>query len=905
MVLDLAQHKLLCSALFLLVIPRITFLQYSKALLRPAHPIRNLARIMMQLHYSPHEIEPNVQQHWEQQQTFRAAIQSDKEKFYCLSMFPYPSGQLHIGHVRNYTLGDVISRYQRLQGKNVLHPMGWDAFGLPAENAAIKHRTDPATWIYANIASMKQQLKRLGFSYDWDREITTCDPEYTRWEQWLFIQLYQKGLAYKKTAMVNWCPQDQTVLANEQVVDGCCWRCDTPVVQKAIPQWFIKITAYADQLLSDLKSLTAWPEQVKSMQRHWIGRSEGLEINFQIAQQPEQLTIYTTRADTLMGVTYLAIAATHPLITPLAKHNPAMAAFIQQCQQLKTAEATLATVEKLGMDSGLQAIHPITQELLPIWITNFVVSDYGSGAVMAVPAHDHRDYQFAQKYRLPICCVVQPATADTSGLPELPYIEKGILCQSANFTGLTSDQALKVIADQLQQSGQGQRTVHYRIRDWGISRQRYWGAPIPMVTDANGKLLPVPDNQLPVCLPKVPCLEESHNPLQQPEWIDSHLAGLPVQRESDTFDTFLQSSWYYARYTCPDFNQRMLDPQATAYWLPVDQYIGGIEHATLHLIYFRFLHKVLRDFGLVTTNEPVKRLLCQGMVLANAFYFTDLQGERHWVSPSEVIVQRDATGMITQATDNQGRSLVYAGMSKMSKSKNNGIDPDAMVQRYGADTVRLFMLFAAPPELTLEWHESGVEGAQRFLNRLWKLAYKHCSRGTPPPLAINQLTEPQKQLRCLLHQTILRVTDDIERRQSFNTAIAAIMTLVKQLSAAPTATPQDNALLQESLLTVIVLLYPMTPHICFTLWRALGGEGDIDQARWPQVDQQALLKTSAVVAVQINGKTRATLTVVADADEAFVCALAKQHPKLQKYLQGSIQRIIYRPGKLLNLVVSE
>jgi leucyl-tRNA synthetase len=859
--------------------------------------------IAMQPHYPPHEIEPAVQQHWEQHNTFKVTEQPEKEKFYCLAMFPYPSGQLHMGHVRNYTLGDAIARYQRLQGKNVLYPIGWDAFGLPAENAAIKHRTDPATWTTANIASMKQQLKLLGFSYDWDREITTCDPNYTRWEQWLFIQLYQRGLAYKKTALVNWCPQDQTVLANEQVVEGCCWRCDTPVVQKALNQWFIKITAYADQLLNDLETLTEWPEQVKSMQRHWIGRSVGLEIDFTLHCHAERLTVYTTRPYTLPGVTYLAIAAAHPLVAPLIKTNPQIAAFVQQCQRLKTAEAALATLEKSGIDSGLQAIHPLSGQLIPIWITNFVISDYGSGAVMAVPAHDQRDYQFAVNYQLPIHCVIRPLTDDQT-VPVLPYLEKGLLCHSGALNGLNFEQACQAITEQLQQQDQGRPVVHYRLRDWGVSRQRYWGAPIPMMTDATGNIKPVPVEQLPLCLPTIHHLDEHNNPLKQPDWINTHVEGHPVQRESDTFDTFLQSSWYYARYTCPTLTEGLLDPQATAYWLPVDHYIGGIEHATMHLIYFRFLHKVLRDLGLVHTDEPVKQLLCQGMVLAEAFYSVDPTGKRHWISPAEVTVHRDRSGAITQVVGHSGQTLISAGMCKMSKSKNNGIDPQQMVERYGADTVRLFMLFAAPPELTLEWQESGIEGAHRFLKRLWKLAYEQHHCGVITPLIFATLTESQQQLRRLLHQTILRVTDDIGRRQSFNTAIAAMMTLVKNLITAPTDTTQDQALRQEALLAVVVMLYPITPHISFTLWQLLGGEGDMESAPWPAVDHSALLNAPVTLAVQINGKLRATITVEANTDETTATTLAQQHPALQKYLQsGAIHRVIYRSGRLLNLVV--
>ncbi|KAH8299118.1 hypothetical protein KR044_009850, partial [Drosophila immigrans] len=717
------------------------------------------------------DIESNVQLHWQEKQTFKVTEDDSKEKYYCLSMLPYPSGRLHMGHVRNYTIGDVISRYQRMLGKNVLQPIGWDAFGLPAEGAAVKNNTAPAPWTYDNIEYMKNQLKLLGFGYDWDREIATCQPEYYRWEQWFFTKLYEKGLVYKKTSAVNWCPHDLTVLANEQVIDGCCWRCDTKVERKEIPQWFIKITAYADQLLNDLDTLESWPEQVKTMQRNWIGRSEGVEITFDVADSEEKLTVYTTRPDTFMGATYVAVAAGHPLAQQGARNNPALTDFIDECRNTKVAEAEMATMEKKGMPTGLFVVHPLSGEKLPVWVANFVLMEYGTGAVMAVPAHDQRDWEFATKYDLPI------------------------------------------------KPGVGQRKVNYRLRDWGVSRQRYWGAPIPMVTLEDGTVMPTPEDQLPVILPEDVVMDGITSPIKaDPEWAKTTVDGQPALRETDTFDTFMESSWYYARYTCPQYDQGMLDPAAANYWLPVDQYIGGIEHAIMHLMYFRFFHKLMRDAGLVDSDEPAKRLLCQGMVLADAFYYTGNSGERVWVSPVDATVERDDKGRIIKATDPQGRELVYAGMSKMSKSKNNGIDPQEMVEKYGADTVRLFMMFASPAEMTLEWQESGVEGANRFLKRVWKLVYDHVEKGAVQPLDVAALNEDQRALRRDLHKTIAKVTDDIGRRQTFNTAIAAVMELMNKLARAPQESEQDRALLQEALLAVVRMLYPFTPHVCFTLW---------------------------------------------------------------------------------------
>ncbi|EMW3574642.1 leucine--tRNA ligase [Yersinia enterocolitica] len=859
----------------------------------------------MQEQYRPEDIETQVQLHWQEKQTFKVTEDTSKEKYYCLSMLPYPSGRLHMGHVRNYTIGDVISRYQRMLGKNVLQPIGWDAFGLPAEGAAVKNNTAPAPWTYDNIEYMKNQLKLLGFGYDWDREIATCSPDYYRWEQWFFTKLYEKGMVYKKTSAVNWCPHDLTVLANEQVIDGCCWRCDTKVERKEIPQWFIKITDYADQLLNDLDTLESWPEQVKTMQRNWIGRSEGVDIVFNVADSEEKLSVYTTRPDTFMGVTYVAVAAGHPLSLQAAATNPALADFVAECRNTKVAEAEMATMEKKGMATGLYAIHPLTGEKLPIWAANFVLMDYGTGAVMAVPGHDARDWEFATKYNLPIKPVILAADGSEPDLSQEAMTEKGILFNSGEFDGLNYEDGFNAVADKLVALGVGQRKVNYRLRDWGVSRQRYWGAPIPMVTLEDGTVVPTPEDQLPVILPEDVVMDGITSPIKaDPEWAKTTVNGVPGLRETDTFDTFMESSWYYARYTCPQFDKGMLDPAAANYWLPVDQYVGGIEHAIMHLMYFRFFHKLLRDAGLVDSDEPAKRLLCQGMVLADAFYYSGSNGERIWVSPVDAIVERDDKGRIIKATDAEGHELVYAGMSKMSKSKNNGIDPQVMVEKYGADTVRLFMMFASPAEMTLEWQESGVEGANRFLKRVWRLAYDHTAKGATAPLDVTNLTEEQKSLRRDLHKTIAKVTDDVGRRQTFNTAIAAVMELMNKLGRAPQETEQDRALLQEALLAVVRMLYPFTPHVCFSLWQALGGEGDIDTAPWPIADEQAMVEDSKLVVVQVNGKVRGRITVPADATEQQVRERAGQEHLVAKYLDGvTVRKVIYVPGKLLNLVV--
>ncbi len=859
----------------------------------------------MQQHYRPDLIEPAVQQYWAENKVFKAIKDTSKEKYYCLSMFPYPSGRLHMGHVRNYTIGDVVSRYQRMNGKNVLQPIGWDAFGLPAEGAAIKNKTAPAKWTYENIEYMKKQLKMLGFGYDWDREIATCRPKYYKWEQWFFTELYKKGLVYKKTSTVNWCPNDETVLANEQVHEGCCWRCDTPVEQKEIPQWFIKITDYAEQLLGGLDQLPQWPDMVKTMQRNWIGRSEGVEITFDVADTAEKVSVYTTRPDTFYGVSYLGIAAAHPLAELAAEKNPQLAEFIREAKNAKVAEADLATMEKKGMATGLFAIHPLTGEKLPIWVANFVLMHYGTGAVMAVPAHDQRDFEFAQKYSLPIKQVIAPLADEEIDLTKQAFVEHGKLVNSAEFDGLDFDAAFNGIADKLEKLGVGKRQVNYRLRDWGVSRQRYWGAPIPMLTLPNGETVPAPIEDLPIILPEDVVMDGVKSPIKaDPNWAKTTFNGEPALKETDTFDTFMESSWYYARYTSPSYAEGMLDKDEANYWLPVDQYIGGIEHATMHLLYFRFFHKLLRDAGFVTSDEPAQKLLCQGMVLADAFYYTSPTNERIWVSPTQVTLERDEKGRIIKATDPEGRELVHTGMTKMSKSKNNGIDPQEMVEKYGADTVRLFMMFASPAEMTLEWQESGVEGAKRFLGRVWNLVYEYSQNPAKTALDVTALSADQKALRRDVHKTIAKVSDDIGRRQTFNTAIAAVMELMNKLTRAPLESEQDRAVMAEALSAVVRMLYPITPHICFELWKALGNESNIDHAEWVKADEAAMVEDEKLIVVQVNGKVRGKVTVAADADEETVKTVAFADENVKKFTDNTqIVKVIYVPGKLLNVVV--
>ncbi len=862
----------------------------------------------MQEQYSPQDIEQKVQKYWDENQTFKVTEQEGKEKFYCLSMFPYPSGRLHMGHVRNYTIGDVVSRFQRLQGKNVMQPMGWDAFGLPAENAAIKNNTAPAKWTYENIDYMRNQLKQLGFGYDWDREIATCHPEYYKWEQWFFTKLYEKGLVYKKMSTVNWDPVDQTVLANEQVIDGRGWRSGAVVEQKEIPQWFIKITDYAQELLDDLDKLEHWPDQVKTMQRNWIGRSEGLEIDFKRADNGETFTVYTTRPDTFMGVTYVGVAAGHPIAQEAAKNNPAVAAFVEECKNTKVAEADMATMEKKGIDTGFKAIHPLTGEEVPVWAANFVLMDYGSGAVMAVPGHDQRDFEFATAYGLEIKQVIAPAEGSEleADIANEAFTEKGVLINSGEFDGLEFEAAFNAIADKLEGIGAGKRKVNFRLRDWGVSRQRYWGSPIPMLNKEDGSELAATEDMLPVRLPEDVVMNGVTSPIKaDPEWAKATVNGEQVFHETDTFDTFMESSWYYARYCSPRYDEGMLEPGAANYWLPVNQYIGGIEHAILHLLYARFFHKLLRDFGLVNSDEPFERLLCQGMVLAETYFRKDEKGGDVWIAPSDVESEKDDKGRVVKAWHkDDGQPVESAGMSKMSKSKNNGIDPQTVINQYGADTVRLFMMFTAPPEQTLEWSDSGVEGAHRFIKRVWKYATEVMANERTT-LDSASLSNEQKVLRRELHKAIAKVSDDLDRRQTFNTAIAAVMELLNKLVKAPLNDSNDIAIGYEALEALIVMLSPITPHVCHELWLNLGKQGEVVDAPWPVVDQSAMVEDEKLVVVQVNGKVRGKITVAADADQGAVEKAAFAEPNVTKFTDGlTIRKVIFIKGKLLNVVAN-
>lgn len=861
------------------------------------------------LDYQPGAIEAKAQAHWQENKVFEVEPDSNKEKFYCLCMFPYPSGRLHMGHVRNYTIGDVVSRFQRMQGKNVLQPMGWDAFGLPAENAAIDNNTAPANWTLQNIDYMKNQLHSLGFGYDWRREVTTCKPDYYRWEQWFFTRLYEKGLVYKKNATVNWDPIDQTVLANEQVIDGKGWRSGATIEQKEIPQWFIKITDYAEQLLQDIEKLEDWPSQVKIAQKNWIGRSEGVDIRFDLATSAaglNELEVYTTRPDTLYGVTYLAIAAGHPIAVEIAQNDESIASFVDDCKNTKTTEAELATMEKKGMATGLYAIHPLTGEKLPIWIANFVLMGYGSGAVMSVPAHDQRDWEFATKYELPIIQVVK-SDAEQADLSKGALIEKNELINSGDYTGLSHEDGFAAIAKTLEDSGRGKKTVNYRLRDWGVSRQRYWGAPIPIVNDAQGNSFPVNEEDLPVVLPEDVVMDGVTSPIKSdPTWSQTSHNGQAMVRETDTFDTFMESSWYYARYASSPDNA-MLDPSEANYWLPVDQYIGGIEHAILHLLYARFFHKLLRDEGLVESDEPFKRLLCQGMVLSNAFYTVDPSGKKIWQYPSNLTIERDDKGRIIKAyVTSSGEEVEHAGMIKMSKSKNNGIDPQAVIDLYGADTIRLYTMFAAPPEQDLEWTESAVEGANRFLRRFWRLAIDNKNSDLQLVSYSNKdLDKAQKALRFELHGTIQKVTDDILRRQTFNTAIAKLMELLNYLQKFDVKNDIDFTLMHEAIVAMIKMLNPVTPHICEALYKEYELEGELQTALWPQCDTSALVEDEKLIIVQVNGKLRAKLTVSADITKDALQEAALAHENVLSFTEGkTIRKVIVIPGKLVNIVAN-
>ena len=814
----------------------------------------------MNQEYAPQTLELALQAEWAASGRFTVQADDTREKFYCLAMFPYPSGKLHMGHVRNYTIADVIARYQRMQGKNVLQPMGWDAFGLPAENAAIANKVAPAKWTRENIDHMRAQLQRLGYAYDWDREIATCDPTYYRWEQWFFSRLHERGLVYKKMATVNWDPVDQTVLANEQVIDGRGWRSGAVVERREIPQWFIRITAYAEELLAGLDTLDGWPEAVRIMQRNWIGKSRGVELAFGLSSpiaDHERIEVYTTRPDTLFGVTYLSLAAEHPITLALAEKNPELKEFVASCQQASVAEADMAQAEKLGMDTGLRAAHPLTGEAIPVWVANYVLMDYGSGAVMAVPAHDERDWEFAQKYQLPIKAVV----CDTEGKPadttDGAYTDRGLLTHSEGFSGLDFEQAFEGIAAKLEAAGMGRTTTQFRLRDWGVSRQRYWGTPIPMLQIEDGTDIPIPDDRLPSLLPEEVSMDGVTSPIKADrDWRQFELEGQACERETDTFDTFVQSSWYYARFTCPEFSEGMIDSAQANYWLPVDQYVGGIEHAILHLLYARFFHKLMRDAGLVTSDEPFTRLLTQGMVLKDG--------------------------------------------AKMSKSRGNTVDPQALIDRYGADTVRLFSMFAAPPEQSLEWSDSGVEGAHRFIKRLWRLVYDHGQAGAVDDAG--SYNAEQKSVRRKIHETIAKVSDDYGRRQTFNTAVAAVMELCNELGRFPVDSDLDRAVMDEGLRAALLMLWPITPHLTEHLWLHLTGEAFVEN-HWPAVDESALSRDELEIVVQVNGKVRAKMMVPATADRDEIETLAKEQENVQRFLgDASIRKVIVVPNKLVNIV---
>ncbi|MDY0021872.1 leucine--tRNA ligase [Arenimonas caeni] len=861
--------------------------------------------------YDPKAVETAAQAHWQATGAFQVSEDTSRPKFFCLSMLPYPSGALHMGHVRNYTIGDVISRHRRMKGFNVLQPMGWDAFGLPAENAAIKNRTAPAKWTYRNIGHMRGQLQRLGFAYDWSREFATCTPEYYRWEQLMFTRLMKKGLVYRRNSVVNWDPVDQTVLANEQVVDGRGWRSGALVEKREIPQWFLKITDYAQQLLDGLDTLPGWPDAVKTMQRNWIGRSEGLEIQFAMEALAEPLTVFTTRPDTLMGVTYVAVAAEHPVAMWAASGNPEVKAFVDECRKGGVSEAELETQEKKGVFTGLYAVHPISGDKVPVWVANFVLMGYGTGAVMAVPGHDERDFEFAHKYGLPVKQVI--AMVGESYDPDrwqAWYSDKTDdrlrVVNSGPLDGMGYQGAFDTLAEQLEARGQGRRRVNYRLRDWGVSRQRYWGCPIPVIHCDKCGAVPVPEDQLPVVLPEDVEFTGVTSPIKaDPAWRATTCpdCGGAAERETDTFDTFMESSWYYARYTSPGAKD-LVDGRAN-YWLPVDQYIGGIEHAIMHLLYFRFFHKLMRDAGLVESDEPATNLLCQGMVIADTYYREAGDGSKDWINPADVDVQRDAKGHVTGAVLRaDGLPVQVGGTEKMSKSKNNGVDPQTMVDKYGADTVRLFSMFAAPPEQSLEWNEAGVEGMARFLRRLWSLVQKHVAEGPAPKLEAASLDGAQRALRRQLHECIQKVGDDYGRRHTFNTAIAAVMELLNAIAKFDDASAQGRALRQECFEVVVLLLNPITPHTSHALWQALGHpEATLEDQPFPEADPAALVREAVTLAVQVNGKLRGTIEASVNAGKDTIEALALAEPNVQKFLEGlSVRKVIVVPGKIVNIV---
>jgi len=859
-----------------------------------------------EISYRPAEVEAEAQRYWEEHQSFRATEDPARPKYYCLSMFPYPSGRLHMGHVRNYTIGDVLSRYQRMHGKNVLQPMGWDAFGLPAENAAMANGVPPAKWTYDNIDYMRRQLKSLGLAIDWSRELATCRPDYYRWGQWLFLRMREKGIAYKTTGSVNWDPVDQTVLANEQVIDGRGWRTGALVEKREIPMYYLRITQYAPELLAALDSLQGWPERVRTMQANWIGRSEGLEIDFAVEDRDEHLTVFTTRPDTLYGVTYMAIAPEHPLALAAAGDNLELRVFIDECRHQGVTEAALETAEKRGMPTGFHAIHPLTGRRIPVWVANFVLMGYGTGAVMSVPAHDQRDFEFARRYGLAVHEVVRPKDGSLPDLEQAAFTGHGVLINSGPFDGLDFRGAFDAIATHLEGMAAGRRRTNWRLRDWGISRQRYWGCPIPLVHCPACGEVAVPDDQLPVLLPEDVVPDGGGNPLGRLAAFRDCACpkcGGPARRETDTMDTFVDSSWYFLRYACADQGARMVDERVN-YWLPVDQYIGGIEHAILHLLYSRFWTRVMRDLGLVRLDEPFANLLTQGMVLNEIFLRRPSSGRIEYFNPADVRVENDEKGRrLSAILVADGQPVESAGIGTMSKSKNNGVDPNRLVQQYGADTARLFIMFASPPEQSLEWSDEGVQGAFRFLRRLWRAVHEHADGGLAGELDMAALEPRHKDLRRVLHQVIAKVTDDVGRRFTFNTAIASVMELLNEVGRFEVRGPTDRAVVQEALESAVLMLSPIVPHACHRLWQVLGGSRAVVDERWPAVDPTALVADSVEIVLQVNGKMRGRIAVPAGAGDEAVKAAALANPDVQRHVGDKpVRRVIVVPGKLVNVV---
>ena len=875
-------------------------------------PIPRTILISMQEKYNPQELEPLIQAEWERTDAYKVSEDADREKYYCLSMLPYPSGALHIGHVRNYTIGDVISRFHRMQGKNVLQPMGWDAFGLPAENAAIQNNTAPAKWTYANIENMRGAFKRLGFAYDWSREVTTCQPDYYRWEQQMFTRLFSKGLVYRRNAVVNWDPVDQTVLANEQVVDGRGWRSGAEVERREIPQWFLKITAYADELLDGLDSMDGWPQPVKTMQTNWIGRSEGAEFALNVCDADgtvnagaESVKVFTTRPDTSFGITYAVLAPEHPLVATIttAEHRAAVENFVKEVTAAADIDrlSTEGGLEKRGLFTGAYVLNPFNEQPVPVYVADYVLMGYGTGAIMAVPGQDERDYEFAKAHGLPVIRTIQPPE-DFEGEA---YTGDGPAINSEWLNGLNVADAKERAIQWLVSTGIGERATNYRLRDWGVSRQRYWGCPIPIIYCEKCDAVPVPEDQLPVVLPEDVQFMGVRSPIKaDPEWRKTTCpeCGGPAERETDTFDTFMESSWYYARYCCPDADDQ-LDERAN-YWLPVDQYIGGIEHAILHLLYFRFYHKLMRDAGMVNSDEPCTRLLCQGMVIGETFYRDQEDGSREWINPQDVTVETDDKGKpLSAALSSDGSTVTIGGVEKMSKSKNNGVDPQSLIDRFGADSARLFVMFAAPPDQHCEWSDTGAEGAWRFLKRVWAGVYKQVQMGEVASVDAATLDSDQQALRREIHKTIAKVTDDINRRNTFNTAIAAVMELTNHLNRFSDDSEAGVQVAREGWLAVIKLLAPVTPHICQQMWQAMGGEGQLHDAGWPSVDESALVQDEITIVVQVNGKVRARIDIPADAGKEQVEEIALANENVQRFIQDAVVRkVIYVPGKLLNIV---